>query len=76
MPASKTYLASLLALALISAAIEPDPAFEKALHEVPDACALPSSSSRSSSRWRVSSPARARSCWAAASTSAPRKRWR
>lgn len=34
-PASKTYLASLLALALISAAIEPDPAFEEAIHEVP-----------------------------------------
>jgi glucosamine--fructose-6-phosphate aminotransferase (isomerizing) len=43
-PASKTYLASLLALALLSAAIEPDAAFDAALREVParlrDAIAL------------------------------------
>lgn len=35
-PASKTYLASLLALALMSAAIEPDSAFLEAIHRVPD----------------------------------------
>jgi glucosamine--fructose-6-phosphate aminotransferase (isomerizing) len=34
-PASKTYLASLLALALISEAISPDPAFHSALASVP-----------------------------------------
>ena len=36
-PASKTYTASLLALALISQAIDPEPAFEEALAEVPRA---------------------------------------
>ena len=36
-PASKTYTASLLALALISQAIDPEPAFEQALAEVPRA---------------------------------------
>lgn len=36
-PASKTYTASLLALALVSQAIDPDPAFEAALATVPDA---------------------------------------
>lgn len=36
-PASKTYTASLLALALISQAIDPDPAFEAALQQVPRA---------------------------------------
>jgi glucosamine--fructose-6-phosphate aminotransferase (isomerizing) len=36
-PASKTYTASLLALALISQAINPDPAFEAALATVPQA---------------------------------------
>jgi glucosamine--fructose-6-phosphate aminotransferase (isomerizing) len=34
-PASKTYTASLLALALLSQAIDPDPAFEQALAQVP-----------------------------------------
>ena len=38
-PASKTYTASLLALALISQAISPDPAFESALNAVPEAIA-------------------------------------
>lgn len=38
-PASKTYTASLLALALISQALEPDAAFEAALARVPDAIA-------------------------------------
>lgn len=36
-PASKTYTASLLALALLSQAIDPDPAFEQALARVPPA---------------------------------------
>ena len=36
-PASKTYTASLLALALLSEAIDPEPAFERALQEVPRA---------------------------------------
>lgn len=36
-PASKTYTASLLALALVSQAVDPDPAFEAALATVPDA---------------------------------------
>jgi glucosamine--fructose-6-phosphate aminotransferase (isomerizing) len=36
-PASKTYLASVLALALISSAIAPDPGFTGALERVPDA---------------------------------------
>jgi glutamine---fructose-6-phosphate transaminase (isomerizing) len=36
-PASKTYTASLLALALLSQAIDPESAFEKALAEVPRA---------------------------------------
>src|SRR4030081_2312072 len=36
-PASKTYTASLLALALISQAIDPEPAFEAALAQVPRA---------------------------------------
>ena len=36
-PASKTYVASLLALALISEAIDPDPSFEAALGQVPPA---------------------------------------
>jgi glucosamine--fructose-6-phosphate aminotransferase (isomerizing) len=36
-PASKTYTASLLALALLSQAIDPEPAFERALSEVPAA---------------------------------------
>jgi glucosamine--fructose-6-phosphate aminotransferase (isomerizing) len=35
-PASKTYTASLLALALISEAMDPDPAFRLALSRVPD----------------------------------------
>jgi len=39
-PASKTYLASLLALALMSSAIDPDPAFAQALARVPDALRL------------------------------------
>lgn len=34
-PASKTYTASLLALALLSQAIDPEPAFEQALAQVP-----------------------------------------
>lgn len=38
-PASKTYTASLLALALISEAMHPDPAFESALAAVPQAVA-------------------------------------
>jgi glutamine---fructose-6-phosphate transaminase (isomerizing) len=36
-PASKTYTASLLALALLSQAIDPEPAFEQALARVPSA---------------------------------------
>jgi glutamine---fructose-6-phosphate transaminase (isomerizing) len=36
-PASKTYTASLLALALLSQAIDPQPAFETALAQVPNA---------------------------------------
>jgi glucosamine--fructose-6-phosphate aminotransferase (isomerizing) len=36
-PASKTYVASVLALALISSAIDPDPGFTSALERVPDA---------------------------------------
>jgi glucosamine--fructose-6-phosphate aminotransferase (isomerizing) len=36
-PASKTYTASLLALALLSQAIDPDPAFDRALVQVPRA---------------------------------------
>jgi glutamine---fructose-6-phosphate transaminase (isomerizing) len=36
-PASKTYTASLLALALLSHAIDPEPAFEQALARVPSA---------------------------------------
>jgi glucosamine--fructose-6-phosphate aminotransferase (isomerizing) len=36
-PASKTYTASLLALALLSHAIDPDPAFEASLRLVPEA---------------------------------------
>lgn len=39
-PASKTYTASVLALALISQAIDPNPAFESALASVPQAVAL------------------------------------
>ena len=39
-PASKTYTASLLALALISQALDPDAAFESALSRVPAALAL------------------------------------
>jgi glucosamine--fructose-6-phosphate aminotransferase (isomerizing) len=38
-PASKTYIASLLALALISHALDPDPSFEAALGQVPPALA-------------------------------------
>jgi glutamine---fructose-6-phosphate transaminase (isomerizing) len=38
-PASKTYTASLIALALISQAMDPDPAFEAALATVPQAIA-------------------------------------
>ena len=38
-PASKTYIASLLALALLSQALDPDPAFEAALGQVPPALA-------------------------------------
>jgi Glucosamine 6-phosphate synthetase, contains amidotransferase and phosphosugar isomerase domains len=38
-PASKTYTASLLALALISQALDPDPSFEAALGQVPPALA-------------------------------------
>jgi glucosamine--fructose-6-phosphate aminotransferase (isomerizing) len=38
-PASKTYMASLLALALISQALDPDPSFEAALGQVPPALA-------------------------------------
>jgi glucosamine--fructose-6-phosphate aminotransferase (isomerizing) len=38
-PASKTYTASLLALALVSQAVDPDPAFEAALSRVPGALA-------------------------------------
>jgi glucosamine--fructose-6-phosphate aminotransferase (isomerizing) len=38
-PASKTYTASLIALALISQAIDPDPAFQAALGAVPQAIA-------------------------------------
>ncbi|HET7338674.1 MAG TPA: SIS domain-containing protein [Candidatus Dormibacteraeota bacterium] len=38
-PASKTYTASLLALALLSQGIDPDPEFEAALRAVPDAIA-------------------------------------
>lgn len=38
-PASKTYTASLLALALISQAVDPDPAFDAALSIVPQAMA-------------------------------------
>jgi glucosamine--fructose-6-phosphate aminotransferase (isomerizing) len=34
-PASKTYVSSLLALALVSAAITPDPDFQRALEQVP-----------------------------------------
>jgi glucosamine--fructose-6-phosphate aminotransferase (isomerizing) len=36
-PASKTYTASLVALAMISHAIDPDPSFDAALHRVPQA---------------------------------------
>jgi len=36
-PASKTYLASVMALALMSSAIEPDPGFTSALERVPEA---------------------------------------
>ena len=36
-PASKTYTSSLVALAMISQAIDPDPAFESALASIPDA---------------------------------------
>jgi glucosamine--fructose-6-phosphate aminotransferase (isomerizing) len=36
-PASKTYTASLLALALISQALDPEPAFDQALRQVPHA---------------------------------------
>jgi len=36
-PASKTYVASLLALALMSSAIDPDPGFSSALARVPEA---------------------------------------
>jgi glucosamine--fructose-6-phosphate aminotransferase (isomerizing) len=36
-PASKTYTASLLAMALISQALDPDPAFDSALGRVPEA---------------------------------------
>ena len=35
-PASKTYLASLMALAMISAALAPDAGFQRALEQVPD----------------------------------------
>jgi glucosamine--fructose-6-phosphate aminotransferase (isomerizing) len=38
-PASKTYVASLLALALVSQALDPDPSFEAALGQVPPALA-------------------------------------
>lgn len=38
-PASKTYTASLLALALISQALDPDPSFEASLGQVPPALA-------------------------------------
>lgn len=38
-PASKTYTASLLALALLSQALDPDPAFEASLGQVPPALA-------------------------------------
>jgi glucosamine--fructose-6-phosphate aminotransferase (isomerizing) len=38
-PASKTYTASLVALALISQAVDPDPSFESALARVPEAIA-------------------------------------
>jgi glucosamine--fructose-6-phosphate aminotransferase (isomerizing) len=38
-PASKTYTASLLALALVSQSIDPDPDFERALNQVPEAIA-------------------------------------
>ena len=38
-PASKTYTATLVALAMISQAIDPEPAFESALAAVPDAIA-------------------------------------
>ena len=38
-PASKTYTASLLALALLSQAMSPDPSFESALKAVPDSIA-------------------------------------
>ena len=38
-PASKTYIASLLALALVSQALDPDPSFEAALGQVPPALA-------------------------------------
>jgi len=38
-PASKTYMASLLALALISQALDPEPSFEAALGQVPPALA-------------------------------------
>ena len=38
-PASKTYVASLLAIALISHALDPDPSFEAALGQVPPALA-------------------------------------
>jgi glutamine---fructose-6-phosphate transaminase (isomerizing) len=38
-PASKTYVASLLALALMSQALDPDPSFEAALGQVPPALA-------------------------------------
>jgi len=39
-PASKTYTASLLAIALISQALDPDAAFESALARIPDAMRL------------------------------------
>lgn len=38
-PASKTYIASLLGLALVSHALDPDPSFEAALGQVPPALA-------------------------------------
>ncbi|HEV2954054.1 MAG TPA: SIS domain-containing protein [Candidatus Dormibacteraeota bacterium] len=39
-PASKTYTATLLVLALLSSGLDPDPAFTQALHEVPEALAM------------------------------------
>jgi glutamine---fructose-6-phosphate transaminase (isomerizing) len=64
-PASKTYTASLLALALLSQAIDPDPDFAAALARVPRALAA---------AWCPPCSDRGRWCSAAASTCRPPRR--